>query len=246
MCGTGKSAYFIIEKSIVGYIEQIEPLTSTFDIPWNKNELGGVATAAERLVGLHGVVEKRVRERTAAEEALEKAKRRLEERKRDLHRAKAEMMVLLSSGDAGDVEEFRKRQEIYRQRTDLIETRRMALNRLQRISGPGEYLENLKKMLRETDIQAINDKARRVEEERDAADTHTKELDTERGSIETELQTLTSEEESSRLRTNRSILLEQMREHAQEWAKKHSCRATAGRGARHVRARTAARCSPSR
>ena len=210
---------FIIEKSIDGYIEQIESLTSTFDIPCNKNELGGVASAAERLVGLHGEVEKRVRERTAAEEALEKAKRRLEERKRDLHKAKAEMMVLLSSGDAGDVEEFRKRQEIYRQRTDLIETRRVALNRLQRISGPGEHLENLKKMLRETDIQAINDKAGRVEEERDAADTHTKELDTERGSIETELQTLTSEEESSRLRTNRSILLEQMREHAQEWAK---------------------------
>ena len=44
-------------------------------------------------------------------------------------------------------------------------------------------------------------------------------MDTTRGSIETELKTLTSEEESSKLRAKRSILVEQLYDLARDWAK---------------------------
>ena len=209
----------IINKSIDDYIDQVEPLTLAFAIPCDRNALRDVAAAADRLVELRDEVQNIVRKRTEAEEALKKAKHRLEERDGDLRKAKAEMEDLLSSGEASGVEEFRRRGKVYQEREDLKEKRREALYRLQHFSGPGEHLEALQKTLRDTDIQTIKDSARQSEEQQEAVETGIRELDTKRGSIETELQTLTSEEESSRLRTNRSILLEQMREHAQEWAK---------------------------
>ena len=52
------------------------------------------------------------------------------------------MEDLISSGEASGVEEFRRRGKVYHVREDLKEKRRDALYRLQRFSGPGEYLES--------------------------------------------------------------------------------------------------------
>ena len=124
-----------IQKSISNYAGALEPLTSAYDVQCDMSVLGDVAAAADRLVELHGEVEECARERTASAEELLTAKRRLEERKGDTQESYVEMRELLLSGNAGDVEEFRKREEVYRQREDLKNRHLKARDRLQRISG---------------------------------------------------------------------------------------------------------------
>ena len=207
-----------IRKDIDDYVAIVAPLASEFGVALDKNDNRDVAAAVESLVKLHDEVEENVRERKNAQADLEKAKRRLQERESDLRKAEEEIKGLLQSGAAADAEDFRKRGETYRQRVDLKKKQNDALGRLQRLSGPGDRLESLKKTLRETDVQAISDAALRAEEKREAVDAEVKRLSTRRGSLQSDLKKLTGEEESSKLRAERRRLLEEMRGYAREWA----------------------------
>ena len=206
-----------IRKNIGQYVAMAGPLASGFGVPFDRNESSTVAAAASTLIELHEEVDGRVKDRATAEDDLGKAKRRLAERDRALRKAEEEKQGLLQSGGADDAEDFRKRAEIVRQRTSLEEQRRGALGRLQRLSGPGEPLEALKKQLGDTDFQTIRHEKRLLEEKIEHADAEIRERSTQRGSIQTELRTLTGEEESSSLRAERHRLLEEMRSHAREW-----------------------------
>lgn len=104
-------------------------------------------------------------------------------------------------------------------RAVLKEAARTALDRLQRLSAPGEPLETLKSDLGNTSRQSIGDEIARLDEERVGADAQREELLTERASILTELETLVDEEESSRMRMERNVLLEQIRAHARDWTR---------------------------
>lgn len=206
-----------IQNDIDGYIELAAPLASGFGVPFDGNDSNSVAAAADSLVEMYSSVERRVKERTDAREALKKAEHQLKQRASDLRESEADMKGLLHSGGAADAEDFRKRAEIVRQRKDLEEKRRGALGRLQRLSGPGEPLEALKKQLGDTDIQEIREAKRMVEEEIESADAEIRNRSTDRGSILSGLKSLIGEEESSKWRVERHRLLEDMRGHAREW-----------------------------
>ena len=143
----------------------------------------------------------------------------MEGRKSDLEKAEEELGNLLQSGGAEDAEDFRARADLSERRTSLEERARNAQDRLQRLSGPGEALERLKADLANTDPQSITDAIAALEEERAAADAQLEELSTDRGSIQAELESLVGEEESSRLRMERNVLMEQIKGHAREWTK---------------------------
>ena len=206
-----------IRNDIDGYIELAAPLASGFGVPFDRNDSNSVAAAADSLVEMYSSVERRVGDRMNAETTLKSAERQLKERASDLRKAREELKSFLHSGGAVDAEDFRKRAEIVRQRIDLEEKRRGALGRLQRLSGPGESLEALKKQLGDTDIQEIRDAKRTVEEEIESADAEIKARSTDRGSILSGLKSLIGEEESSKWRVERHRLLEEMRGHAREW-----------------------------
>ncbi len=206
-----------IQNDIDGYIELAAPLASGFGVPFDGNDSNSVAAAADSLVEMYSSVERRVSDRTAAKGDLKKAERQLKERENDLQKAREELKDLLQAGGADDAEDFRHRAEIAGRRTELKEKRDEALGRLQRLSGPGEPLETLKKQLGDTDIQAIRDQMSSAEGEIDNADAEIRKRSTDRGSIQSSLKRLTSEEESSRLRAERHRLLEDMRGHAREW-----------------------------
>ena len=208
-----------IQVDIDEYVEIVEPLATAFDVTFDRNDPSTVAAAADRLVTLFEDVRESVRKREGAEAELEEAELRLEGRKSDLEKAEEELGQLLQSGGAEDAEDFRARAGLSERRTSLEEKARNAHDRLQRLSGPGEALERLKTELADTDPQAIADEIRRLEEERDSADADLGERSTERGSIQNELKALMGEEESSRLRMERNVLLEQINGHAREWAK---------------------------
>ena len=208
-----------IEVDINEYVEAVEPLATSFDVTFDRNDPRTVAAAADRLVELLESVQESVRKREGAEAELEEAELQLEERKSDLENAEEEFVQLLQSGGAKNAEEFRARADLFEKRTSLEEKARSAHDRLQRLSGPSEALIKLRADLANTDPQAIVDAIAALEEERAAADDQLEELSTDRGSIQAELKTLVGEEESSRLRMERNVLLEQINGHAREWAK---------------------------
>ncbi len=207
-----------IQNDIDGYIEVAAPLALGFGVPFDRNDWNSVAVAADSLVEMRTSVERRVGDRTNAATILKNAERQLKERMSDLRKAREELKSLLHSGGAADAEDFRKRAEIVRQRTNLEEQKRGSLGRLQRLSGPGEPLEALKKQLGGTDFQTIRDEKRLLGEKIEHADAEIRELSTEQGSTQTDLKTLTGEEESSSLRAERHRLLEEIRGLAREWA----------------------------
>lgn len=206
-----------IQNDIDSYIELAASLASDFGVPFDRNDSNSVAAAADSLVEMYSSVERGVSDRTAAKADLKKAERQLKERERDLQKAREELKDLLQAGGADDAEDFRHRAEIAGRRTELKEKRDEALGRLQRLSGPGEPLETLKKQLGDTNIQAIRDQVSSAEGEIDNADAKIRNFSTKQGSIRSDLKRLTSEEESSRLRADRHRLLEDMRGHAREW-----------------------------
>ena len=208
-----------IEKDIEEYVEAVEPLATAFDVTFDRNDSRTVAAAADRLVELLEGVQENVRKRVDAEAELEESELQLEERKSDLEKAEEELAQLLHSGGAENAEEFRVRAELSERRSSLEEKARSAHERLQRLSGPGEALERLKADLAKTNPQSIADALSDLEEERATADTQIEELSTDRGSFQAELERLVGEEESSRLRMERNVLLEQIKGHARDWAR---------------------------
>ena len=208
-----------IQVDIDEYVEIVEPLATAFDVTFDRNDPSTVAAAADRLVTLFEDVRESVRKREGAEAELEEAELRLEGRKSDLEKAQEELGSLLQSGGAEDAEDFRARAGLSERRTSLEEKARTAHDRLQRLSGPGEALERLKADLADTDPQSIDDAIASLEEERADADTQISERDTASGAMQREIKALMGEEEPSRLRMERNVLLEQINGHAREWAK---------------------------
>ena len=208
-----------IQEDIDEYIDAVSPLAAVFGVALDRNDPRTVADAADRLIDLHNEVEGKDRDRTDADIDRENAVRQLEARKSALRKANHEREQLLSSGGAVDGEDFRRRAEFHQQRNDLEAKRIDARGRLQRISGPGEPLNSLTAELRSTDRQTVDAEIRRLEEERAEADSAIEKLSTERGSIQTERNGLMNEEESSALRLQRNVLLEQIQVHAHEWTK---------------------------
>ncbi len=208
-----------IEKDIQEYVEAVEPLATAFDVTFDAGDYRTVAAAADRLVELLEEVQENDRNRTDAEAELDEAERVFQDRKNVLEKAEEELAQLLRSGGAEEAEAFRARAGLYQRRSDLEDKSRDALDRLQRISGPGEALDRLKDDLANSDPQSMNDEISNLELERDAVDAEIEQLSTELGSIRNELDSLVSEEESSRLRMERSTLLEQISVHAHDWAR---------------------------
>ena len=208
-----------IENDIARHVADVEPLAAAYDVTFDRNDARAVVAAADRLVELYEEVRESERSRTSAQKELEAAKRRLQERRGELQQARDELERLFRSGGAGNAEEFRVRAKQTEKRAELDSNAWTALDQLQRLSGPGEPLKSLKTDLQSTDLQTITGEIASLEEEQASVGAQHDELLTKRGSIQAELDNLEGEEESSRLRMQRNILLEQLRGHARDWSR---------------------------
>ncbi len=208
-----------IQRRIQEHVDAVEPLATAFDVTFDANDYRTVAAAADRLVELLEEVQENDRNRTDAEAELDEAERQFQDRKNVLEKAEEDLTKLLQSGGAEEAEAFRARAGHHQRRSDLEASARDALDRLQRISGPGEALDRLKADLADSDPQSMDDEISGLEEELEHAQGRRDDLSNERGSIQNELVGLVSEEESSQLRMERNTLLEQIFVHARDWAR---------------------------
>ena len=208
-----------IENDIDDYVEVVDPLATSFGVAFDRDDGRAITAAADRLVKLHEEVRENVRKRSDARREMEAVIRRLEERRAEFQEAKEELEQLFRIGGAEDAEDFRRRAGFSERRAELESKSRTALVQLQRLSGPGEPLESLKTDLAGTNLQSITDEIISLEEEQAGVDAQHGDLSAQSGSIQTELDSLVGEEESSRMRMERNILLEQLKEYARDWSR---------------------------
>ena len=207
-----------MQQRIDEYVAAAEQLAVQFDLAIDHDNLHTAATAVRRLAELRTEVEEKVGKRQSAMEQLQSARLQLQRRKQSLQEAEQEQKALLQSGGADDAEAFRQRAEQHRSRVGLEQRKSEALGRLQRLSGPGQPLEELKQRLAQTDLQAIEKEKHRLNQESQEINQRINGLSEQRGSAQTKLNQLISQEESSKLRTEHHRLVEAMRVHAWAWA----------------------------
>ena len=211
-----RSRVAAIEKDIAEFQELVEPPAQTIGL--DPGGASQVAAAADSLIDRLDQARQDFSHRATAEEQREEAQRAVERQTQRLQSVQEELDALLAAAEATDQEDFRRRARQHQERRDLEQHRGELERRLALLSGPGEKYDAFRGSLANTGPDQLDQESedlsltfRKVEEERDL-------LLEERGSLDNELQRLTGEEESSRLRTQRETLVEQLRECAREWS----------------------------
>ena len=208
-----------INTDIEQFIELVHPIASKHGFKFDRNNWVGVADTADELIELHAKVQEEARKRGDALNGLVAAEEEFAGRKDRMAEIGHKIKELFGAAGAHSREEFLRTADVFVEREELKARCAKALEGLQRLSGPGEPLESLKADLSKTDRQSITNEIDLIEEIRDKTDAEIKDLSTELGRIQTELAGLVGEEESSRLRMERNVLLEQLRGHARDWTR---------------------------
>ena len=208
-----------IEKDIEEFRQKVEPLAVTHDIPLPAGNWGQTAAVADTLISQTDQAREAQSRREAAQEQQEAAQRFVEDRERRLRQVQKELDDFLSLGGTDDPEDFRVRSRAHEGRLECERRRDELIRSLERLSGPGDRLDAFRELLASTDQIQLNEESSTVSERLREVEATRSGLQEERGRIENELERLTGEEETSRLRMQRSTLLEQLRDSAWEWSR---------------------------
>ena len=208
-----------IENDIDEYKELVGPLADMFEIPIRTKEPRELASAADILIERYDVVHESVNRRDIARDEAEIIGQQLRLREQRLKEHQDDLAQLLKAGGTDDTEEFRHRAAQHAERRDLEQQRSDHLVRLQQLSGPGEQVDRFKEVLAQSNPQTLEDRSREIAEQIEGKEECRNALLVEQGEVGTLLSQLIGEEESSALRVNRNVLIEELREQAKEWSK---------------------------
>ena len=208
-----------IEVDIDQFRDQVRPLAQAHGITLDTADPTQLATAADTLISRLEEAQRQVSERDQSRQQETQQRQRLEQMERRLQSAEAELTALLAAGGAGNAEEFRHRVGLYAQRQDLETQRDEHLRSLSALSGPGKRLATFRELLADSDPDDLRNESRMLSERVDILDAGRNELREERGENNGEIARLAGEEESSDLRIQRSVFMEQLQEDARGWSR---------------------------
>ena len=214
-----RSRVAAVEKDIFEYSRLAEPLAEKYAVGTPADDAGQIAAVADALHERFERARSGVTLRDSARREADNARTRHKRRLGQVQEAEEALNVRLAVGGTDDPDEFRRKAAQGAAREKLEETRRNLSMRLQRLSGPGSLLESYRNKLHRTDIQAVKEEYASLAEREDELTRRGNTLREDLGRAETLIQQLINEEESSALRVQRAVLMEELREHAQRWAK---------------------------
>ncbi|MGD9934933.1 MAG: AAA family ATPase [Dehalococcoidia bacterium] len=207
-----------IRRDIERYRSNVQAVATQCGLPLTSDSPEAVGRSADALISAL----MQARDVRAALQASEKeAKRRAETVSRNeerLQRIEEAVAKLLEAGGASNEDEFRKRDDEQMRRQQALERARSAEARLQRLGGLGAEPGELEAMFRSTDIIAVEARVDALDGELQSRADRKDGLTREAGEIAHELRRLTSDEQTSLLRTEREILREKLGAAAREWA----------------------------
>ena len=207
-----------IEKDIAEFGEKVAPLAAAHDVFVNAGH-SGTALAADTLIERLQEANRAHQRRESAIEQQQEAQRRLDSQQQRLARFQKELEDFLALGGTDDPEAFRLRAREHEERQELERRTQELRQRLEQRSGPGEQFAAYQERLAATNQAQLNEDRTVVGEHLSDVESRRSQCLEQRGHIDSELDRLTGEAESSQLRVQRETLLEQLREAAREWAK---------------------------
>ena len=208
-----------IKEDIEEFRQKVEPLAATHAIPFARDNWGQAASAADTLIDRMNQAGEAQSRRDTALEQQEAARRLVDGREQRVRTALQELDGFLALGGTNVPEDFRLRARSHETRLELQRQRNELARRLELLSGPGDSFNAILERLAGTDQIQLNEESARMAEQALEVEERRSGLQEERGRIDHELEQLTGEEESSRLRSQREILLEQLRDSAREWSR---------------------------
>ncbi len=208
-----------IENDITEFHEQLAPLAAAHGIPLDGHNRGRLGAPADNLIQRFDLVRSQVAERDQARRQNELDLEQLQQRERRLKHLEREYRDLLKAGDTEDAEEFRRRVRQQKERLAWEGRQDECLRSLRRLSGPNRCLDHFRVALAATDRSQLRQETLDLEEEQTGLEERRNAWREELGGIDNELEQLAGEEESSRLRIQRNILMEQLQDCAAEWSK---------------------------
>ena len=212
-----RSRVAAIEKDLAEFQELVATPAETIGLdPGNPSE---VAAAADSLIDRLDQARQDFSRRATALEQQEETQRAVERQTQRLQAVQQELDALLAAGEAADQEDFRRRARQHQERQELERHRGELERGLERLSGPGEKYDAFRESLADTGPDRLDQEAEELSLAFQNVEAERTLLLEERGGLDNELERLTGEEESSRLRTHRETLVEQLRECAREWSK---------------------------
>jgi uncharacterized protein YhaN len=156
--------------------------------------------------------------REQEKQAFEAARQRRELRQKRADEARKKLDNLLKAGGANDAETFRQRARQHIDRQEAERERRSCQTRLKQLRGPGDLFDRFLEELAASSPESSQVELDRIKPELEEAQEWQAKLREERGSVDTDLRRLTSEETTSELRAKRAVLVEELRSHAREWS----------------------------
>ena len=207
-----------IRTDIQEFLDILTPLSVAHGFELLPDDHPRAAAVADDLIELHQQVSDQSRAKADAQNDLRAARNGLKDREQNLKQIRQQIADLLNAAGAQDADDFHRRAEIHAERQRLKASIDSALDQLQRISGPVPALDALQAELARSNTDTIADDIRRVEQELAEVNERIEAMVSERTTTQNSLNSLRSEEDSSRLRAERHRLREGMRSHAREWA----------------------------
>ncbi len=207
-----------IDEGITNYRSRVQPLAKKHSVSLASDQLGAVASAADKLIERFDAAGKAADRREQAKQSVDEARQRLELQEGRVDEAQGRLGELLQKGGTDDPEAFRVASAEQVQRREFERELRECETRLKQLSGPGDKYGVLLKALTASSPDSIQVELDQIKPEREEAQTQQAKLLEERGSVDTELKRLTSEKITSELRAKRAVLVEELRSHAREWS----------------------------
>ena len=178
-----------------------------------------VADTADALIGHAAEAQRRHTAQREAAARRDTAARDLQKQERRLTDLAERKQALLGRGRTNDAEEFRRRVATQGRRRELEHRRADYHRSLRRGCGADQDFDDFRTELAASDVRILQEQERGLTDCLASIDEEQARLREERGGLDTELAQMETETESSRLRLERSLLMERLREAADEWSK---------------------------
>ena len=208
-----------IKDDIEEYHDLVGPLAGRHLPGGAPLEPGRTQVIADDLIAHYESARAGVARRDSYKGAAKTAQQNVERRQRRLRSRQSDLEALISAGGASDAEDLRRRDKQHTERRELDGDRRGYLRALQQLCASDQSVEGLIEAIKQTTPESVGQEWETLEENLGHTEERRSALDEERGRIESSLERLTSEEESSALRAHREVLVEQLQAHAREWSK---------------------------
>ena len=209
-----------VKTNIEEFRNQVKPLAETYGISLDSADIAQLPAVADSLIRKLEETQKLFRERQQEQQTKEQKEQSLKNLNSRLLLAEEELARFLKLGGADDEESLRHRVKQYEQRLQLEAQTDKHLQRLSVLSGPDdERLAAFRKSLESSGPDQLKEDSRTLSEQIDDVNRRRDELRDERTENNLKLNQLSSEDESSALRIEHNILMEQLREKASEWSR---------------------------